>query len=156
MKGVIWANIKVFVVVIDSMGIGDLGPDRERILMMSAQDTLGHISDALGGTFLIPNMAEAGHRNIETFLRQPGGNPIAITDGQKKPRQRILMTGCWEMMGLYDQAVHYITEHGFPKELLDELSARCREEIVGNRSESGTKIIERSSAKKGRIYAITR
>ena len=54
---------RVFVVVIDSMGIGD-GPDAADFDDVGS-DTLGHISDALGGTFLIPNMAKLGIANYK-------------------------------------------------------------------------------------------
>ena len=52
-----------FVVAIIIMGIGD-GPDAAAFGDTGA-DTLGHISDALGGTFLIPNLAKLGLANLK-------------------------------------------------------------------------------------------
>ena len=53
------------------------------------------------------------------------------------------MTGHWEMMGLYiTSPFKTFTEHGFPKELIDELSKRTGRVIIGNKSASGTEILD--------------
>ena len=53
------------------------------------------------------------------------------------------MTGHWEMMGLHvTTPFQTFTETGFPKELIDELSARTGRTIIGNKSASGTEILE--------------
>ena len=53
------------------------------------------------------------------------------------------MTGHWEMMGLkITTPFKTFTENGFPQELIDELEKRTGHKIVGNRSESGTKILD--------------
>ena len=53
------------------------------------------------------------------------------------------MTGHWEMMGLHiTKPFKTFTEHGFPPELIHELEERTGHKIVGNRSESGTKILD--------------
>ena len=53
------------------------------------------------------------------------------------------MTGHWEMMGLHiTTPFKTFTEHGFPPELIHELEERTGHKIVGNRSESGTKILD--------------
>ena len=53
------------------------------------------------------------------------------------------MTGHWEMMGLHiTKPFKTFTENGFPKELLDELSARTGRVIIGNKSASGTEILD--------------
>jgi len=53
------------------------------------------------------------------------------------------MTGHWEMMGLHiTQPFKTFTDTGFPKELLDELSKRTGHKIVGNKSASGTAILD--------------
>ena len=47
------------------------------------------------------------------------------------------------MMGIYtEKPFKTFTEHGFPPELIAELEKRCGKKVIGNRSESGTKIIE--------------
>ena len=53
------------------------------------------------------------------------------------------MTGHWEMMGLYiTQPFKNFTDTGFPQELLDELSKKTGRKIVGNKSASGTEILD--------------
>lgn len=53
------------------------------------------------------------------------------------------MTGHWEMMGIRtDKPFITFTEHGFPKELIDELEKRCGRKIIGNKAASGTEILE--------------
>ena len=53
------------------------------------------------------------------------------------------MTGHWEMMGLLiDEPFITFTETGFPDELLNELKERTGFGIVGNKSASGTEIID--------------
>ena len=53
------------------------------------------------------------------------------------------MTGHWEMMGLHiTNPFRTFTEMGFPKELLDELSERTGRVIIGNKSASGTEILD--------------
>ena len=53
------------------------------------------------------------------------------------------MTGHWEMMGLHiTKPFKTFTDTGFPQELLDELSERTGHKIVGNKSASGTAILD--------------
>ena len=53
------------------------------------------------------------------------------------------MTGHWEMMGLHiTTPFKTFTETGFPKELIDELSRRTGRVIIGNKSASGTAILD--------------
>ena len=53
------------------------------------------------------------------------------------------MTGHWEMMGLRTtKPFQTFTEHGFPEELIRELEKRTGRKIIGNKSASGTEILE--------------
>lgn len=53
------------------------------------------------------------------------------------------MTGHWEMMGLYvTKPFVTFTDHGFPPELIRELEQRTGRKIIGNKSASGTEILE--------------
>lgn len=52
------------------------------------------------------------------------------------------MTGHWEMMGLHiTKPFQTFTEHGFPKELIEELEKRTGHKVIGNKSASGTESI---------------
>ena len=58
-------------------------------------------------------------------------------------RGKDTMTGHWEMMGLYvTKPFITFTEHGFPPELIRELEERTGRKIIGNKSASGTEILE--------------
>lgn len=53
------------------------------------------------------------------------------------------MTGHWEMMGLHiTTPFQTFTENGFPKELIQELEKQTGHTIIGNKSASGTEILE--------------
>ena len=50
------------------------------------------------------------------------------------------MTGHWEMMGIRTEKP--FTENGFPPDLIAELEKWCGKRVIGNKSASGTAIIE--------------
>jgi phosphopentomutase len=53
------------------------------------------------------------------------------------------MTGHWEMMGLETKKPFVtFTEHGFPPELIARLEAETGHKVIGNKSASGTEILE--------------
>lgn len=53
------------------------------------------------------------------------------------------MTGHWEIMGIRtEKPFKTFTEHGFPPELIAELEKQCGKKVIGNKSASGTEIIE--------------
>ena len=53
------------------------------------------------------------------------------------------MTGHWEMMGIYTtKPFKTFTDTGFPKELIEELERRTGRTVIGNKSASGTEILE--------------
>ena len=53
------------------------------------------------------------------------------------------MTGHWEMMGLeVTKPFKTFTETGFPPELIKELEERTGHKVIGNKSASGTEILD--------------
>lgn len=133
---------RIFTVVIDSLGAGAM-PDASEY-GDARTDTLGHISQSVDG-FNIPNLQRLGIANL---------HPLKQVDAAEKPlgyytylyeasTGKDTMTGHWEMMGLHiTKPFKTFTETGFPKELLDELSARTGRTIIGNKSASGTEILD--------------
>ena len=133
---------RIFTIVIDSMGIGD-GPDAERFDDLGS-DTLGHIDDHMP-EFDIPNMAKLGIARLHPLKHVK--SPERILGYQLRLAETSVgkdtMTGHWEMMGLnITKPFKTYTDTGFPKELLDELSRRTGHKIVGNKSASGTEILD--------------
>ena len=58
-------------------------------------------------------------------------------------RGKDTMTGHWEMMGLHiTTPFKTFTEHGFPPELIEELEKRTGHKVIGNKSASGTEILD--------------
>ena len=133
---------RIFTIVLDSVGVGEL-PDAAQYNDLGA-DTLGHIAEAVNGLNL-PHLASLGLGNLHPVLgvepiEKPLGNYGKLAEASLG---KDTMTGHWEMMGLQiDEPFITFTDTGFPDELLNELKERTGFGIVGNKSASGTEIIE--------------
>lgn len=133
---------RIFVIVLDSLGIGAM-PDSEKFGDRDV-DTFGHILDRMG-TLEIPNLQKLGMLNLHTGGKMYGiENPIGkITRLKEASNGKDTMTGHWEMMGIKtEKPFRTFTEHGFPAELIKELEKQCGKKVIGNKSASGTEIIE--------------
>lgn len=133
---------RVFVIVLDSLGVGYL-PDAEKFGDVGA-DTFGHILDTMG-TLEIPNLQKLGMVNLHPAGRMhPVEKPLArYTVLAESSNGKDTMTGHWEIMGIHTEKPFItFTETGFPQELIDELEKRCGKRVIGNKSASGTAIIE--------------
>ncbi len=137
---------RIFTIVIDSLGVGsakDAGDYDD-----AGADTLGHIAEKMekeGEKFHIPNLQRMGIGNLHPLrqvkeVEKPLGYYTKLSEASKG---KDTMTGHWELMGLYiDTPFQTFTETGFPKELIEELSKRCGRNIIGNKSASGTEILD--------------
>lgn len=133
---------RIFTIVLDSLGVGQ-APDSPQYGDVGV-DTLGHISEKMD-TFYIPNLQKLGIANLHPLKQvEPAEHPMArYTKLQEKSLGKDTMTGHWEMMGLYiTQPFKTFTDTGFPKELIDELEKRTGRKIIGNKSASGTEILD--------------
>lgn len=133
---------RVFVIVIDSLGIGVM-PDGEKFGDVGV-NTLGHISESVE-TFRIPALQKLGIANLTQLRQVPAvENPIGYQAAlRERSNGKDTMTGHWEIMGVETkEPFKTFTEHGFPKELIDELEKRTGHKVIGNKSASGTEIIE--------------
>ena len=133
---------RVFVIVLDSMGMGAMA-DAARFGDEGA-DTLGHISQTVEH-FYIPNLASLGLANLKSLKQvQPQEHPLGYYAAlNEKSNGKDTMTGHWEMMGIKtEKPFKTFTETGFPPELIAELEKRCGKREIGNKSASGTEIIE--------------
>ncbi|KIR01978.1 Phosphopentomutase [Lachnospiraceae bacterium TWA4] len=133
---------RIFTIVLDSLGIGAM-PDSRDYGDIDV-DTFGHIAQSRED-FKIPNLQKLGIANLHPLHGvEPVSNPLACYMRlQEKSCSKDTMTGHWEMMGLQiTKPFKTFTEHGFPKELIDELEKRTGRKIIGNKSASGTEILE--------------
>lgn len=133
---------RIFLVVIDSLGIGAMKDAAE--YGDAGADTLGHI-DRTVKELKLPAMEKLGLGNLCTLSHvAPSDHPLGYYARLNEASLgKDTMTGHWEMMGLHiTTPFKTFTEHGFPPELIHELEERTGHKIVGNRSESGTKILD--------------
>ena len=133
---------RIFVIVIDSLGIGE--DDTSKKYGDIGVDTLLHISESVE-KLDIPNLQKLGLANLHPIkhvdkIDKPLGYQMKLKESSVG---KDTMTGHWEMMGLYiTTPFKTFTDTGFPQELLDELSAKTGHGIVGNKSASGTVILD--------------
>lgn len=133
---------RVITIVMDSVGAG-AAHDAEKFNDLGA-DTLGHTAEAVGGLNL-PNLEKLGLGNLHDVMGvSKTDDPAAYyTKMIEASNGKDTMTGHWEMMGMYiENPFITFTETGFPKELLDELSRLSGYGIIGNKSASGTEILD--------------
>ena len=133
---------RIFTIVIDSLGVGEMEDAKEYGDVNV--DTLGHIAESVE-SFKVPNLEKMGIANLR---------PVKHLKAQEKPlgyqmkmreasTGKDTMTGHCEIAGLHiTKPFQTFTDTGFPKELLDELIKRTGHNIVGNKSASGTEILD--------------
>ena len=133
---------RVFTIVIDSLGAGDAMD--AAAFGDAGTDTLGHIAESVGNLH-IPNLQKLGIANMKPLKNiAPVETPKAYyTRLNEASNGKDTMTGHWEMMGLHiTKPFLTFTEHGFPKELIEELEKRTGHKVIGNKSASGTVILD--------------
>lgn len=133
---------RVFTIVIDSLGAGDAVD--AATFGDAGTDTLGHIAESVGDLY-IPNLQKLGIANMKPLKNiAPVEAPKAYyTCLNEASNGKDTMTGHWEMMGLHiTKPFLTFTEHGFPKELIEELEKRTGHKVIGNKSASGTVILD--------------
>ena len=133
---------RIFTVVIDSLGAGEM-PDAASY-GDAGTDTLGHIAE-YAESLEIPNLRKLGMANLHPMKQNaPVDRPMGkYMKMREKSCGKDTMTGHWEMMGLHiTKPFQTFTDTGFPKELIDELEKRTGRKIIGNKSASGTEILD--------------
>jgi len=133
---------RVFVIVVDSLGIGAL-PDSEKFGDVGV-NTLGHIAEKTDD-FYIPNMQRLGIANLcDLDGLAPVEKPLGyFMEMYETSNGKDTMTGHWEMMGIHTtKPFQTFTDTGFPPELIAELEARTGRKVIGNKSASGTEILD--------------
>lgn len=133
---------RIFVIVLDSLGIGEAG-DSVAFGDVGV-DTLGHIAQSVQG-LKIPHLVTLGLANLHplegiTAAEHPMGRYMKLSEASAG---KDTMTGHWEMMGLHvTTPFQTFTEKGFPQDLIEELEKRTGRKIIGNKSASGTAILD--------------
>ncbi len=133
---------RVFLIVIDSVGIGAM-PDAASY-GDEGTNTIVNIAKSQGGIHL-PNMAKLGYGHLADIPGVDKHEPVEglYTKMAEKSVGKDTMTGHWEMMGMYiTEPFQTFTENGFPDALIKELEAKTGRKIVGNKAASGTDILD--------------
>lgn len=133
---------RVFAIVVDSFGIGAM-PDSEKFGDVGV-DTCGHIAESVE-SLCIPNLQKLGLANLRPIRHVPASDETVgyYAKLRETSNGKDTMTGHWEMMGINTRKPFItFTETGFPGELIQELEKRCGRKIIGNKSASGTEILD--------------
>ncbi len=134
---------RAVIIVMDSCGVGE-APDAAEYGDVGS-DTIGHVSEAVGGLHL-PNFQAAGLGNLHPAILgvPPVENPnMAVGRLREKSGGKDSTTGHWEIAGLVTEHPHAtFTDTGFPAELVERLEAESGHKFIGNYAASGTVIID--------------
>ena len=145
---VLWKGVKtrvttykrVFWIVLDSVGIGEL-PDAADYGDVG-RNTLGHIAESR--PLQIPNLVRLGLGSIASLRFQtPPAVPMgAYGKGATRSPGKDTTTGHWEMVGVWLEQAFPVYKNGFPRELIEEFEKRIGRGTIGNKPASGTEIIK--------------
>ncbi|MEG1597139.1 MAG: phosphopentomutase [Bacilli bacterium] len=129
---------RIFLVVLDSLGVGE-AKDADKYGDIGS-NTLGHIKDNYD--LFIPNLKKLGF--LDTVNMNENLNTDAYyTIARPNNAGKDTLTGHYELMGIKcDVAFKTFGETGFPRELIDSIEYYTGKRVIGNKAESGTKIIE--------------
>ncbi|MBN6188478.1 phosphopentomutase [Aneurinibacillus sp. BA2021] len=131
---------RVFLIVLDSVGIGEL-PDAKEYDDVGAH-TLGHIAEKMNG-LNVPNLAALGLGHIERLQGVSADAPPAAAFGKMNEISlgKDTSTGHWEIMGIRVETPFRTWPNGFPDSLIVPFSERIGRGVLGNKPASGTEII---------------
>jgi phosphopentomutase len=134
---------RAVIIVMDSCGVGE-APDAAEYGDVGS-DTIGHVSEAVGGLAL-PHFQAAGLGNLHPAILgvPPVEHPtMAVGRMREASGGKDSTTGHWEIAGLITEKPHAtFTATGFPAELVERLEADTGHRFIGNYAASGTVIID--------------
>ena len=131
---------RVFLVVLDSVGIGAL-PDAD-FYGDEGSNTLA--AAAKGTEFFLPNLESLGLFDIEgvTQLKKGIGAPAgAYGRLMEASKGKDTTIGHWEIAGIVSERPLPTFPNGFPQDLIEEFSRRTGRRVLCNKPYSGTDVI---------------
>ncbi|WP_274953674.1 phosphopentomutase [Angelakisella massiliensis] len=131
---------RVFLIVLDSVGIGEMPDSAE--YGDEGSNTLAACYRS--GQLSVPRMETMGLFNIQGVgCGQPTAHPTAafgrLAEASKGKDTTI---GHWEIAGIISPRPLPTYPEGFPQEILDQLSARTGRKILCNKPYSGTEVLK--------------
>lgn len=156
---------RIFVIVMDSLGIGDaLDSDKFHQygnVSDKGSNTFKHISEKFTNGLDIPSLNSLGINDLDDIkgtskINHEHSFTLKLNEVSNG---KDTMTGHWEMMGIYTtKPFQTFTETGFPKELINELESETGYKFIGNYAASGTEILHdlgEKSLKEGSLIIYT-
>lgn len=131
---------RVFVIVLDGLGIGAL-PDAH-LYGDEGSNTLGNMAKALGGIDL-PNLAKLGIGTLLDIQGVPKLPPLGACGRMAMASPgKDTMTGHWELCGVILDKPFKTYPNGFPDHIIHRFQQAIGRQVLGNKPASGTVIIE--------------
>ena len=132
---------RIVLLVMDSCGCG-AAPDASKY-GDEGSDTLGNLSRAVGGLHM-PFFAKLGLGNLTDIQGVPPNQDTIGAYGRMREQSagKDTTTGHWEMGGLVLDTPLPTFPQGFPKELISELEQKTGRRVIGNKTASGTTILD--------------
>jgi phosphopentomutase len=137
---------RVIVIVLDSVGIGEL-PDASTY-GDEGSNTLGNIARQV--PLKVPTLRTLGLNKLvalDTTGANPKGSPSPLLGAYGRMAEaspgKDSVTGHWEMMGIVLDRPFPTFPHGFSADLIAEFERRIGRRTIGNLVASGTEIIDR-------------
>ncbi len=128
--------------VIDSGGVGALD-DAPAYGDAPGANTIGNVAERLGGLTL-PNFTRLGLGCLTAIRGVPAvGDPRArVARLRERSKGKDTITGHWEMAGIITETPFPTYPDGFPPEVVDAFTGITGKPPLGNKTASGTEIIE--------------
>jgi phosphopentomutase len=129
-------------IVLDSGGVGAL-PDASVYGDAPGANTLGNVSRRVGG-LVLPNFERLGLGCLTDVAGVgPASRPAArVARLRERSKGKDTITGHWEMAGIVTEVPFPTYPDGFPPEVVDEFTRIVGKPPLGNKTASGTEIIE--------------
>jgi len=131
---------RVFIIVLDSLGIGEL-PDAEKY-GDSGSNTLKTLLDS--SILNVPTLAEMGLFNIEgiDYIKKTNKPTAAYARMAERSNGKDTTVGHWEIMGLVSEKPFPTYPNGFPKDIIKEFEKQTGRKVLCNKPYSGTQVIK--------------
>ena len=131
-------NKRVFIIVLDSMGIGEL-PDAH-LWHDEGSNTLGAIRNH--PNFNCPNLTKLGLFNIEGVGGGIAKPEASFARMAEKSMGKDTTIGHWEIAGIISPKPLPTYPNGFPKEVIEEFERQTGRKTLCNKPYSGTEVIK--------------
>lgn len=136
---------RVFLIVLDSVGIGEM-PDAD---LYGDEGSHTIYAASTSDSFYMPNMKQLGFLGIDgikiakkhQWAEQEVNPKGAVVRLAEQSKGKDTTTGHWEIAGMISHEPLSIFPNGFPQKLIEQLEEKTQRKIICNQPYSGTKVI---------------